>query len=363
MPNLHTPLRLGALDLPSRVIMAPMTRNRATRDGVPTPLMATYYAQRASAGLIVSEMAHVEPRGVAAIHMPGLHTRLQDDGWRLVTDAVHRAGGRIVVQLGHAGRASHPLLQPHGAPPVGPSAIQAQGSAYTSDGPRPFPVPRALALHELPDVIDAFARATRRARAAGFDGVELHAGNGFLLDQFLRDGSNQRTDAYGGPVEHRARLLLEVVEAVSAVWSADRVGVRLSPWNAYNDMHDSDPWTTFAHVARRLAGRGLAYLHVIEPVGLHGTLPRLTPVLRAHFGGPVIVNGGFTATSANAALREREADAIAFGAPFIANPDLPRRLALGIPLAQPDPSTFYGGTAFGYTDYPPAHIIVPEHAA
>jgi N-ethylmaleimide reductase len=333
--------------------MAPMTRSRATAAGVPTPLMATYYAQRASAGLIVAEMTDVEPRGRAGVDTPGLHTPAQRDGWRRVTDAVHAAGGRIVLQLGHAGRASHPLLQPHRALPIAPSAIRASGSAYTAAGPQPYVTPRALAVHELPPIVEAYANATRLARAAGFDGVELHAGNGYLLDQFLRDGSNRRDDAYGGAVENRARLLLEVVAAASAAWDARRIGVRVSPRHPYNDMRDADPAATFAHVARRLAGRGLAYLHVVEPLGDPGDAPRLTPTLRALFDGPVLVNGGFDAATAEAALARGEADAVSFGAPFIANPDLPRRLALGAPLETPDAATYYGGDARGYTDYPP----------
>jgi N-ethylmaleimide reductase len=360
--TLFSPLALGAIPLASRVIMAPMTRNRASADGVPTPLMAAYYTQRASAGLIITEMTHVEPRGLAAINMPGLHTRAQRDGWQRVVDGVHRAGGRIVAQLGHAGRASHPLLQPGHALPVGPSALLPSGSAFTTDGPKPFVVPRALAVHELSAIVDAFALATQLALMAGFDGVELHAGNGFLIDQFLRDGSNQRTDAYGGAVEQRVRLLLDIVEATSQVWTPSRIGVRISPFNPYNDMQDSDPVSTFTHVAKQLAHRGLAYLHVIEPLALPPTATshesdthaplRLTPVLRAHFGGAVIANGGFTAKTAEAALQLREADAVAFGAPFVANPDLPQRLRLGLPLAQPDPTTYYGGDVRGYTDYP-----------
>ncbi len=356
MPDtmLHSPLHLGAIHLPSRVVMAPMTRNRATPDGVPTSMMATYYAQRASAGLIVTEMTQVEARGQAAANMPGLHSRAQVDGWRRVVDDVHQAGGRIVVQLGHAGRASHPLLQPFGALPVAPSAVLPAGSAFTPQGPRDLITPRALEADELPLIVEAFARAARRAHAAGFDGLELHAGNGFLLDQFIRDGSNLRQDEYGGTAHNRARLLVEVVEAVSSAWSPDRVGVRISPYNPYNDMHDSDPAATFALVARRLAHRGLAYLHVVEPLDLAPQLPRLTPLLRARFGGPVIANGGYSGPSAEAALHSRTADAVAFGKPFVSNPDLPRRLQLGLPLQPHDPSTLYGGGARGYIDYPPA---------
>ena len=349
---LQRPIRLGALHLPTRIVMAPMTRNRAAADGVPTPLMATYYAQRASAGLIITEMTHVEAAGRAAVDMPGIHTPAQVDGWRRITHAVHEAGGRIVLQLGHAGRASHPALLPGGARPVAPSAVRPSGAAFTADGPRPFIEPRALEVRELPAIVSAFAHAARLARAAGFDGVELHAANGFLLDQFLRDGSNRRDDAYGGPAANRARLLVEVVEAVSAAWDPQRVGVRVSPHNPYNDMSDSNPRETFSQVARCLAGRGLAYLHVVEPLDV-ASAARLTPMLCARFAGPVLVNGGFTAAAAEDALARGEADAVSFGAPFVANPDLPRRLALGLPLAAPDHATYYGGGARGYTDYPP----------
>lgn len=349
--SLHSPLALGAIRLPSRIVMAPMTRNRAGAHGVPTPLVVTYYAQRASAGLIVAEMTQVSAEGQGYLDTPGIHTDAQVDGWRAVTRAVHDAGGRIVLQLGHAGRISHPSLQPGGALPVAPSAIAPAGMTYTATGPQPFETPRALDAHELPRIVRAFADGARRARDAGFDGVELHAANGYLLDQFLRDGANQRTDAYGGTVANRARLLLEAVDAVSAAWEPGRVGVRVSPFNPYNSMADTDPWGTFTHVAERLAGRGLAYLHVVEPVTGPGE-SRLTPVLRARFGGTVIANGGYDAERAEAAIGGGEADAVSFGALFIANPDLPQRLRLGAPLAEPDAATFYVGGERGYVDYP-----------
>jgi N-ethylmaleimide reductase len=349
---LFQPLALGAIPLPSRVVMAPMTRSRAGAGGVPTPLMAQYYAQRASAALIVAEMTHVSADGAGYVGVPGIHDIAQLAGWRAVTRAVHAAGGRIVLQLGHSGRVSHPSLQPDGATPVAPSAIRPSGTVYTATGPQPFVTPRALELHELPRIVDAFADATRLARIAGFDGVEVHAGNGYLLDQFLRDGTNRRADAYGGTAERRARLLLEVLEAVAGAWSADRVGVRVSPLSAFNDMSDRDPAGTFAQLARRLRGRGLAYLHVVEPPAGASAERRLTAALRHAFDGAVIANEGFAAQSARDALARGEADAVSFGAPFIANPDLPCRLALGAPLAVPDRSTFYGGDARGFTDYP-----------
>ncbi len=352
---LFEPTAFGDIVLPSRVVMAPMTRSRADHDGVPTPPMATYYAQRATAGLIVSEMTYVAADGRAQAATPGLHEDAQMAAWRRVTRAVHGAGGRLVAQLAHAGRISHPSLQPDGAAPVAPSAIRPSGVAFTKDGERPFVTPRALAPDELPRIVDAFADATRRARSAGFDGVELHAANGYLIDQFLRDGTNRRTDAYGGTVPNRARLLLEVIEAVAGAWASERVGVRLSPFNPYNDIADADPARTFSGVARLIGGRRLAYLHVVEPIAAAST-GRLTPTLRREFGGQVIVNGGFGRAEADDALRT-EADAVSFGAPFIANPDLPRRLALGLPLRQPDAATFYGGGERGYIDYVPFHAV------
>ena len=351
--TLFSPVTLGSLELPSRVLMAPMTRSRAGAGGVPTPLMTTYYAQRASAGLIIAEMTQVSADGQGYVDTPGIHTAAQVEGWAHVTRAVHDAGGRIVLQLGHTGRISHPSLQPDGALPVAPSAIAPEGSVYTATGPQPFVMPRALRTAELPRIVQVFADAARRARAAGFDGVELHAANGYLLDQFLRDGSNHRDDDYGGSVANRARLLLEVARAVADAWEPGRVGVRVSPFNSYNSMSDSDPEATFAQVAILLGGRGLAYLHVVEPSGPDGArVTRLTPTLRRHFGGAVIVNGAFDAPSAEAAIARGEADAVSFGVPFLANPDLPRRIALDAPLNAPDGATFYGGDASGYTDYP-----------
>jgi N-ethylmaleimide reductase len=350
-PDLFTPFQLGALALPNRVVMAPMTRNRAGRGSVPGALAAEYYRQRASAGLIVTEATQVSPQGVGYPGTPGIHDDLQVAGWQRVTDAVHAAGGRIFLQLWHVGRISHPSLQPDGALPVAPSAIAAKGDAFTASGPQPFVTPRALETAEIPGIVAQFENGARRARAAGFDGVEIHGANGYLIDQFLRDGTNRRTDRYGGSLQNRARFLLEVTEAVADVWGAERVGVRLSPQSDFNDMHDSDPRATFGHAALALEPFGLAYLHIVEPAGVTGARP-LAPDLKEAFGGPLMVNGGYTRALAERALAQGHADLVSFGTSFLANPDLPLRLARNVPLNAPDPATFYGGDARGYTDYP-----------
>jgi N-ethylmaleimide reductase len=351
--KLLTPVRLGDFELPNRVLMAPMTRKRAAAGNVPTELNATYYAQRASAGLIVTEATQVSPQGVGYPDTPGIHTDAQVEGWRLVTRAVHQRGGRIFLQLWHVGRISHPDLQPGGALPVAPSAIAPAGEAQTYAGPKPFVTPRALAAGEIAGVVGDFAAGARRARDAGFDGVEIHGANGYLIDQFLRSGSNTRTDAYGGPPANRARFLLEVAAAVVEAWGGGgRVGVRLSPVSPFNDMRDDDPLGTFSYAAAALNEFGLTYLHVVEqrPVPVGG--PHATPALRRAFRGPLVLNGGFDRDSAEAALRAGEGDAVAFAVKFLANPDLPRRLAAGAPLNLPDRATMYGGGAAGYIDYP-----------
>jgi N-ethylmaleimide reductase len=351
--DLFTPFQLGPLLLPNRIVMAPMTRNRAGAGNVPTALNAEYYEQRASAGLIVTEATQVSPEGVGYPGTPGIHTDAQVEGWRQVTDAVHRAGGRIFLQLWHVGRISHPSLQPGGALPVAPSAIAAEGQAFTHSGLQPFVVPRPLETSEIAGVVAQFEAGARHALAAGFDGVELHAANGYLIDQFLRDGTNRRTDRYGGSLENRARFLREVVEAVTAVWDPERVGVRLSPRSDFNSMRDSDPPAIFGYVARALAPFGLGYLHVVEPVGdVPAGAEPLTPRLKAAFGGALMVNGGYTRPLAEAALARGDADLVSFAASFLANPDLPIRLARNAPLNEPDPATFYGGDHHGYTDYP-----------
>lgn len=355
------PLTLGDLCLPNRVIMAPLTRMRAGSGEVPTPLMALQYAQRASAGLIVTEATQVEQRGQGYPSTPGIFTDAQTAGWSQVTAAVHAAGGRIFLQLWHVGRISHSSFQPDGAPPIAPSALAPPGTTLSADGTEvPFETPRALELHEIQALVPTYAAAARRARAAGFDGVEIHGANGYLLDQFLQDGTNRRTDAYGGSIPNRARLLLEVADAVSAEMGAGRVGVRLSPWGTFNDMHDSDPRALFLHTIRELGRRRLAYVHLIEPRATHAGnedvtvdgAPSALAELGPAFGGCVISAGGYTPGIAEAAVQSGLASAVAFGRLFIANPDLPVRIALRAPLSRYDRATFYGGDAKGYTDYP-----------
>jgi len=348
--RLLEPVQLGSLFLPNRVLMAPLTRLRAEPDGTPTELIAIYYRQRASAGLIISEMTVVSPFGQAYLNAPGLYSDSHRQGWRRVTDAVHGAGGQIFAQLAHAGRISHPSLLPGGATPVAPSPVRPAGHVHTRSGSQPYLTPRALDTGEIAEVVREFESAARMAQEAGFDGVELHSANGYLLDQFLRDGTNHRTDIYGGSARKRVRFLQEVIEAVAKVWGPGRVGVRLSPFNSFNDMSDSNPRESFPVIAQSLAGYGLAYLHLFEPLG--GKDVRLTPLLRDAFRGPVIANGGFDEHSANEAVSAGFAQAIAFGTPFLANPDLPLRLAQRLPLNTPDPSTFYTGGARGYIDYP-----------
>ncbi|WP_437598632.1 alkene reductase [Sorangium sp. So ce590] len=351
---LFSPFALGPLSLPNRLVMAPMTRCRA--DGhVPTELHARYYEQRASAGLIVTEATQVSPQGIGYLRTPGIHTDAQVEGWRLVTDAVHRAGGRIVAQLWHVGRSSHVSFQPNRQAPVSSSAIAIRkGHAHTAEGPQPYSTPRALETDEVPGVVAQFEHGARQAKAAGFDGVELHAANGYIIDQFLRDGVNRRTDRYGGSIQNRARFLLEVTDAVTGVFGADRVGVRVSPTGDYNDMSDSDPKALFGHVAAELSARKLVYLHVVEPTS--GEPPdapgRVTPLLRERFRGALVVNGGYTREAAEQALRSGVADLVSFGVPFLANPDLPERLSRRAPLNAPDVATFYSDGPRGYVDYP-----------
>jgi N-ethylmaleimide reductase len=351
--RLLTPVRIGEFELPNRVLMAPMTRNRAAAGNVPTELNATYYAQRAAAGLIITEATQVSPQGVGYPGTPGIHTDAQVAGWQLVTRAVHQRGGRIFLQLWHVGRISHPDLQPGGALPVAPSAIAPAGEAMTYAGNKPFVTPRALQADEIAGVVGDFAAGARRAREAGFDGVEIHGANGYLVDQFLRSGSNTRIDAYGGPPVNRARFLLEVTAAVVEAWGGGgRVGVRLSPVSSYNDMRDDDPLATFSYAAAALNDFGLAYLHVLEQRPDSAGALHVTPALRRSFRGPLVLNWGYDRDSAEAALRAGEGDAVAFAIKFLANPDLPRRLAAGSPLNLPDRATMYGGGAAGYIDYP-----------
>ena len=353
--DLFSPFALGPLTLPNRVVMAPMTRNRAGPGNVPTPLNATYYAQRASAGLIVSEATQVSPQGVGYPGTPGIHSDEQVAGWKLVTDAVHKAGGRIYLQLWHVGRISHPSLQPGGTLPVAPSAIAPAGQAMTYDGMKPFVTPRALETAEVAAIVDDFRRGARNARRAGFDGVELHGANGYLVDQFLRDGSNKRTDRYGGSAANRARLLIEATEALVGEWSADRVGVRLSPTAPFNDMADSNPAATFSTAVGELNRFGLAYLHIVEPIAGDPVPSDETPDIRFFrkiWRGALIGNKGYDLARANAVVRDGAADLVSFAALFLANPDLPERFRRGGPFNPPDRKTFYGGSAGGYTDYP-----------
>jgi N-ethylmaleimide reductase len=353
-PNLFTPISIGSITLPNRLVMAPLTRNRAGAGNIPTELVATYYEQRASAGLIVTEATQVCPEGVGYANTPGIHSDEQVAGWRRVTEAVHAVGGRIFLQLWHVGRISHPSLQPGGALPVAPSAVAPAGSAKTPSGPQPFVAPRALELEEIPGVIACYAEGARRALAAGFDGVEIHGANGYLIDQFLRDGTNRRADGYGGSLERRVRFLAEVTEAVLAVAGAGRVGVRLSPLSPYNDMSDSDPFSTFGHAAGLLDRSGLGYLHLVLPGSAEegSEAQRMLAHLRQRFRSPLVVNGGYTYAMGDAALAAGLADLVSFGTSFLANPDLPARFAAGAPLNDPDPKTFYGGGAHGYVDYP-----------
>jgi N-ethylmaleimide reductase len=346
---LFLPYRLGDIELNNRLAMAPMTRSRALEQNVPNPIAATYYAQRASAGLIVTEATQVSPQGVGYIRTPGIHSAEQVAGWRRITEAVHRADGKIFLQLWHVGRISHPDF--HGGElPVAPSAIAAQGQVFTAKGPQQMVTPRALTLAELPGIVEQFRRGAENAKAAGFDGVELHGANGYLLDQFLRDGSNRRTDAYGGTVENRARLPLEITKAVIDVWGADRVGYRISPNGAFNSMSDSNPVQTFSYLAEQLDKLGIVYLHVVDPVT--DGIKRASPLLRRKFNRTYIVNGGFDIDSANAAIHGGEADLVAFGSPFLANPDLPQRYRINASLNVPDQATFYAGEDKGFTDYP-----------
>jgi N-ethylmaleimide reductase len=343
-----SPYRLGEFVLANRMVMAPMTRSRAVDGNVPGPLAPSYYAQRASAGLIVTEATQVSPQGVGYIRTPGIHSAEQVAGWRKVTDAVHAAGGTIFLQLWHVGRISHPDFH-GGALPVAPSAIAASGTVFTAQGPKPMVAPRALELAELPGIVAQFKAGAENARRAGFDGVEIHGANGYLLDQFTRDGANRRTDAYGGSVENRVHLPLEVLDAVVGVWGPARVGYRVSPNSGFNGMSDSDPRRTFSYFAGELDRRGIGYLHVVDP--LADGEKRISALLRDIFTGTYIVNGGFDLDTANAAIA-RGADLVAFGVPFLANPDLPERYRRGAALNKPDQATFYAGDAKGYADYP-----------
>jgi N-ethylmaleimide reductase len=345
---LFEPYQLGPVHLSNHIVMAPMTRSRAVDGNVPNPLAETYYRQRASAGLIISEATQVSPQGQGYIRTPGIHSPEQIAAWRKITAAVAREGGKIFLQLWHVGRISHPDF--HGGElPVAPSAIAADGEVYTAQGLKKMVTPRALDLSELPGIVEQFRKGAENAKAAGFDGVEIHGANGYLLDQFTRDGTNHRTDAYGGAIENRARLPLEVTKAVIDVWGKERVGYRVSPTGPFNSMSDSDPRATFSYLTQRLSELGTGYLHVVDPANGQN---RVAPHLRKLFNGTFIVNGGYDEASGNAAIANGEADLVAFGVPFLANPDLPFRFGKKATLNTPDQATFYAGEDKGYTDYP-----------
>ncbi|MBE9178286.1 alkene reductase [Oculatella sp. LEGE 06141] len=355
--NLLSPYKLGSYDLPNRLIMAPLTRNRAGEGNVPGALNATYYEQRASAGLIISEATQVSPQGMGYPSTPGIHSPEQVEGWKLVTRAVHDRGGRIFLQLWHVGRISHPSLQPNGELPVAPSAIAPAGNASTYEGEKPFVTPRALETEEIPGIVEDYRRAAENALAAGFDGVEIHSANGYLLDQFLQDSTNQRTDRYGGSIENRARFLLEVTEAVVGVWGGDRVGIRLSPNGVFNDMSDSNPEALFTYVINELNRFNLVYLHLIEPRwdgsgNMNGSRDLGSQYFRSIFKNTIISAGGHDRQSGDEVLAKGYADLVAYGRLFISNPDLPKRFAANAELNLYDRSTFYGGSEHGYTDYP-----------
>ena len=352
--TLFSPFTVGDFTLRNRIVLAPMTRSRALAGNVPNPIAATYYVQRASAGLLITEGTQVSPQGVGYIRTPGIHSPAQVAGWRTITDAVHAAGGRIFAQLWHVGRVSHPDFH-DGQLPVATSAIAGEGEVFTAAGRTPLPVPRALTLEEIPIIVDQFRAAAANAQAAGFDGIELHGANGYLLDQFLRDGSNVRTDNYGGSLANRARFAIEVVDAVIEVWGSSRVGYKIAPRFSGLGMSDSDPIATFSYLAGALNRRGLLYLHVAEPVTgpqAASSAPRITPIVRRVFEGAVIVNGAYDRASGEAAVAAGMADLVAYGVPFLANPDLPERFRRHAPLNQPDAATFYMGEEKGYIDYP-----------
>jgi N-ethylmaleimide reductase len=353
--DLFTPWQLGPHTLTNRTVMAPLTRCRAGEGLAPGAMNARYYEQRASAGLIVSEATQISPQGIGYPGTPGMYTEAQVAGWRLVTDAVHAAGGRIFSQLWHVGRSSHNAYQVGGVAPVSSSAVAIRGNIQTPHGMQPYPVPRALELDEIPGVIDQYRQAAKLALAAGFDGVELHGANGYLPDQFLRDGVNQRTDAYGGSVQNRARFHLEATKALIEVWGADRVGVRISPSGTFNDMSDSNPRETFGYLTEKLNDLGIVYLHVVEMLAKdvkHGGSDLPISYFRSLFRRALIANGGYTLERSQQTLAAGDADAVAFGVLFIANPDLPERFRRGAELNTPDPKTFYGGGEKGYVDYP-----------
>lgn len=364
-PGLLTPVELGPYTLKNRMVMAPMTRNRAKAGAVPSEIAVTYYDQRSSAGLIVTEGSQVAPEGVGYPNTPGIYSDEQVEGWKRVTEAVHAKGGRIFLQLWHVGRVSHSSIQPGGKLPVAPSPVAIEGDYRSQSGPVPYEIPHELTVEEIAVVVEQFREGAKRALAAGFDGVEIHGANGYLIDQFLRDGTNRRTDLYGGPVENRARFLLEVVDAVVGVWGPGRVGVRFSPTGAFNGMSDSDPMATFTYFAGELKRFDLAYIHLYMTELWNPETPdhAIARAVKERFGGKLILNGGFSKETGDAVLSEGLADLVAFGVLFLSNPDLPERFAEGAPLNAPDRATFYGGGEKGFTDYPTREAMVTSVSA
>lgn len=353
--DLLSPLQIGALTLKNRFIMAPLTRNRAGEGLVPTEMMVEYYRQRASAGLIITEATLVTEDGIGYPNIPGIYSQAQVKGWKKVTDAVHEAGGKIFMQIWHCGRVGHSSMMPGGRRPMAPSAIKPAGEVFTYEGMKPYETPQEMTTDEITQVIEQFRQGAYNALSAGFDGVEVHGANGYLLDQFLRDGSNKRTDNYGGNIENRARLLLEVMDEVCKIWGPDRVGVRLSPLQPFNDISDSNPEATFTYAVNQLNQYGLAYLHVTEmgtdAPGAAGPEFDIS-TLRTLWNGVYMSNFDYSLEKANTAIQNADVDAISFGKLFIANPDLPVRYIKQAPLNEPDPNTFYGGDERGYIDYP-----------
>ncbi|UCH81334.1 MAG: alkene reductase [Nitrospiraceae bacterium] len=360
--HLFTPGQIGPCMLKNRIAMSAMTRCRAGVGNIPQDMNVTYYTQRASAGLIITEAAQVSPQGIGYMSTPGIYTPDQVKGWKAVTDAVHEKGGIIFIQLFHCGRISHPLLQEKSELPVAPSAVKPEGEVYTPEGKLPFEIPRALETEEIPGIVNQFRTATEYAKQAGFDGVEIYAANGYLPHQFLEDGTNQRTDHYGGPVENRARFLLEIVEAVTGVWEANRVGIHLSPSNPFNSIHDSNPEELYTYLTHELNRFNLAYLNIVEidlsdpgtneMANYNAALNHVTYEIRKIFTGPYITNGGYDLETGNAVLEAGDADIVSYGRHLLANPDLAERFVSKAPLNSPDPDTFYLGGEKGYIDYP-----------
>ena len=352
--SLLTSYTLGDLQLPNRVIMAPMTRSRAGESNVPTDLNAEYYRQRASAGLIISEGTQISEQGVGYPWTPGIHSDAQINGWRKVTDAVHEAGGHIFAQIWHVGRISHPTFH-DGKLPVAPSAIKPSGQTFTAEGMKDYVTPRALETEEIPGIINDYVQAANNAVEAGFDGVEIHGANGYLIDQFIQDGTNKRTDRYGGSVENRSRFALEVTKAVADAIGSKKTGIRLSPSGKFNDMYDSNPKHTFTYLVEQLNQYDLAFLHIVEPLSdvtdEENYLNEVMPFFNSIYNGTLITCGNHTQQSGNQAVEQDQADLVAYARLFLANPDLPERFANHAPLNDPDPDTFYGGGETGYTDY------------